>query len=147
VSNDDGNDFLQQLKKLSDRQHFYNFYPVITKLHKDNFLEICMKKLILNEETISQVLFISIKKKTEQLDKAVRVKFDKELNTPELRKYFIKTALKNGDFFCLQLKISRTNEPAYAIHRSKQVEQEIMSVVAAIQYVDITHEVLFSHGL
>ncbi len=160
VSNNDGNDFLQQLKKLSDRQRFYNFYPVITKLYKDNFLEICMKKLIVNEETISQVLFISIKKKTEQLDKAVRVKFDKELNTPELRKYFIKTALKNGDFFCLQLKISRTNEPdldylntelsyisAYAIHRSKQVEQEIMSVVAAIQYVDITHEVLFSHGL
>jgi len=82
------------------------------------------------------------------------------LNTAELRAYFIKQALEKGSFFCLQLNISRTNEPdleylntelsyisSYAIHRSKQIEQEIMSVVAAIQYVDITHEVLFNHGL
>ena len=160
VSNDDGNEFLQQLKRLSDRQSHYNFYPIVTKLYKDNFLETCMKKLMVNAEPISWVLFISIKSKTEHVGKAVSVKFDHELNTPELREYFIKQALKNGHFFCLQLKTSRTSEPdreylntelsyisAYAIHRSKQIEQEIMSVVATIQYVDITHEVLFSHGL
>ena len=160
VSNDDSNEFLQQLKKLSDRKNYYNFYPLVTKLYKDNFLETAMKKLMVNEEAISQVVFIAIKNKTGQVDKAVRVKFDHELNTPELREYFIKQALENGHFFCLQLKISRTNEPdldylntelsyisSYAIHRSKQLEQEIMSVVAVIQYVDITHEVLFNHGL
>jgi len=160
VSNDDSNEFLQQLKKLSDRKNYYNFYPLVTKLYKDNFLETAMKKLMVNEEAISQVVFIAIKNKTEQVDKAVRVKFDHELNTPELREYFIKQALENGHFFCLQLKISRTNEPdldylntelsyisSYAIHRSKQLEQEIMSVVAVIQYLDITHEVLFNHGL
>lgn len=160
VSNDDSNEFLQQLKKLSDRKNYYNFYPLVTKLYKDNFLETAMKKLMVNEEAISQVVFIAIKNKTGQVDKAVRVKFDHELNTPELREYFIKQALENGHFFCLQLKISRTNEPdldylntelsyisSYAIHRSKQLEQEIMSVVAVIQYFDITHEVLFNHGL
>jgi len=160
VSNDEGNEFLEQLKKLSDRNNYYNFYPLITKLYKDNFLEIGMKRLVINEKPISQILFIAIENKTEQVDKAVRVKFDNELNTPELREYFIKQALEKGYFFCLQLKISRTNEPdmeylnselsyisSYAIHRSKQIEQEIMSVVAVIQYTDITHEVLFSHGL
>jgi len=160
VSNDEGNEFLQQLKKLSDRNNYYNFYPIITKLYKDNFLENAMKKLVVDEEPITQILFISIEDKTEQVEKSVRVKFDSELNTPELREYFIKQALEKGSFFCLRLKISRTNQPdidylntelsyisAYAIHRSKQIEQEIMSVVAVIQYLDITHEILFSHGL
>ena len=160
VSNDEGNELLEQLKKLSDRNNYYNFYPLITKLYKDNFLEIGMKRLVVNEKPISQVLFIAIDNKTEQVDKAVRVKFDNELNTPELREYFIKQALEKGNFFCLQLKISRTNAPdmeylntelsyisSYAIHRGKQIEQEIMNVVAVIQYIDITHEMLFSHGL
>jgi len=160
VSNDDGNELLQQLKKLSDRKNHYNFYPLVTKLYKDNLLETCMKKLIVNDEAISQVMFISIESKTEQVDQAVRVKCDFELNTAELREYFIKQALEKGSFFCLQLNTSRTNAPdleylntelsyisSYAIHRSKQIEQEIMSVVAVIQYLDITHEVLFNHGL
>jgi len=160
VGNDDSNEFLQQLKKLSDRKNYYNFYPLMTKLFKDNFLESSLKKLIVNEEPIAEVLYISIDNKAKQVDEAVKVKFDKELSEPELRANFIKQALEKGHFFCLQIKISRTNEPdieylntelsyisSYAIHRSKQMEQDIWSVAAAIQYIDITHEVLFSHGL
>jgi len=159
VTNDSGDEFLQQLNKLSDRKNYYNFYPIMTKLYKDNFIESCLKKLIINEEPVSEVLFISIAKNIEQVDKDVSIRFDNELNTSESRKEFIKHALDNGQFFCFQLKISRTNKPdleylntelsyisSYAIHRSKQIEQDIWSVVASIQYVDITHEVLFSHG-
>ncbi len=160
VSNDNGSEFLQQLHKLSDRNNYHNFYPIMTKLHKDNFLETGMKKLIVDEAPITQVLYIAINKKIDSVEKAVKVKFDQELNTPELREYFIKKALENGYFFCLQLNISRTNEPdidylntelsyvsAYAIHRGKQIEQDIWSVVATIQYIDITHETLFRHKL
>jgi len=160
VTNDNGNEFLQQLNKLSDRKNYYNFYPLITKLYKDNFIDSSLKSLIINGEPISEVLFISIAKNFEQIDRDVSIKFDNELNTSELRENFIKQALENGHFFCFQLKISRTNKPdleylntelsyisSYAIHRSKQIEQDIWSVVASIQYIDITHEVLFSHGL
>lgn len=160
VANDESNEFLQLLKKLSDRKSFYNFYPLISKLYKDNFLESCMKKLSLNKETVSQSIFISIKNNNDQPEEAVRVKFDNELETIEQRQYFIRNALNKGQFFCFQLKISRTDEPdmeylnselsyisSYAIHRSKQIEQKIMSVVGVIQYVDITHEVMLSHGL
>tara|TARA_R110001583_G_scaffold19264_8_gene75590 strand:+ start:7049 stop:9607 length:2559 start_codon:yes stop_codon:yes gene_type:complete len=160
VTNDNGNEFLQQLKNLSDRKNYYNFYPLLTKLYKDNFIESCLKRLIINKEPIAEVLYISIAKNFEQIDRDVSIKFDNELNTPELRKHFIQQALINGYFFSFQLKISRTNKPdleylntelsyisAYAMHRSKQIEQDIWSVVALIQYVDITDEVLFSHGL
>jgi len=160
VTNDNGNEFMQQLNKLSDRKNYYNFYPLITKLYKDNFIDSSLKKLIVNDKPISEVLYISIAKNFEQVDRDVSIKFDNELDTPKLRKEFIKQALENGYFFCFQLKISRSNKPdleylntelsyisSYAIHRSKQIEQDIWSVVASIQYIDITHEVLFSHGL
>jgi hypothetical protein len=160
VTNDNGNEFLQQLNNLSDRKSYYNFYPLLTKLYKDNYIESCLKKLIISDEPIAEVLYISIAKNIEQVDKDVNLKFEGELETTDLRKDFINQALSNGYFFSFQLKISRTNEPdleylntelsyisAYAIHRSKQIEQDIWSVVASIQYIDITHEVLFSHGL
>jgi len=160
VSNDSGNEFLQQLNNLSDRKNYYNFYPLLTKLYKDNYIESCLKKIVINGTPISDVLYISIAKNIEQVDRDVSIKFDNELDTTALRESFIKQALENGYFFCFQLKISRTNKPdleylntelsyisAYAIHRSKQIEQGIWSVVASIQYIDVTHEVLFSHGL
>jgi len=159
VSNDDSDEFLQQLNRLSDRKNHYNFYPLMNKLHKDNYIDTCLKKLLLNDEPISEVLFISIANKVEQIERDVKIKFESELDTPDLRAFFIKKAVENGHFFCFQLKTSRTDEPdieylntelsyisAYAIHRSKQIEQDIWRVAAAIQYVDITHEVLFSHG-
>ena len=148
------------MNKLSDRKNYFNFYPFLTKLYKDNFIDLSLKKLIINDDPISEVLFISIAKNFEQVDRDVSIKSDSDLNTSDLRKEFIKQAVENGNFFCFQLKISRTNKPdleylntelsyvsSYAIHRSKQIEQEIWSIVASIQYVDITHEVLFSHGL
>ena len=160
VSNDDGNEFLQQLRELSDRKNHYNFYPLLTKLYKESFIENCLKKLIIHQEPVIEVLYIAIERKVEQIDTDVSAKFDYELNTSAQRKQFIKNALEKGSFYCFQLTISRTNKPeieylntelsyisTYAIHRSKQIEQDIWSVVAAIQYVDITHEVLFSHGL
>jgi hypothetical protein len=160
VTNDNGNEFLQQLNNLSDRKSYYNFYPLLTKMYKENYIESCLKKLIINDEPVSEVLYIAIAKNVEQVDRDVNLKFDSELETTALREDFIKQAIGNGYFFCFQLKISRTNKPdleylntelsyisTYAIHRSKQIEQDIWSVVASIQYIDVTHEVLFSHGL
>lgn len=160
VANDRGNEFLLQLNKLSDRKNFYNFYPLLTKLYKESFIESSLKKLILKDEPVEEIIYISIAKNVEQIDKDVNVKFEHQLDTTELREEFIKQSFEKGYFFCFQIKVSRTYKPdleylqtelnyisAYAIHRSKQIEQDIWSVVATIQYVDITQEALFSHGL
>ena len=160
VTNNQDNDFLERLRILSDRKGFYNFYPILTKLYKDNFLDSCLKKLVINAEPITDVLYISIANHVEQIEQAVDIKFERELNTSALRKSFINQARNKGRFFCFQLKISRTNTPdleylntelsyisTYAIHRSKQIEQNILSVVASIQCIDITDEVVYSHRL
>jgi hypothetical protein len=153
--NDEENTLLRQMKKLSDRARFYNVYPLLTKLQASNFLEQSLKTLLSNEEPVTQLVYLAINPNTDNVDESVNVALDTELNTPELKKFFIKKALWKGQFYCLQLKISRTNEPdmeflndelsyisSYAIHRGKQIEQDIWSVVGVIQVMDVTKETL-----
>ncbi|OUR61569.1 PilZ domain-containing protein [Colwellia sp. 39_35_sub15_T18] len=160
ASNDRDSELLQQMKRLSDRQRFYNLYPLLTKLQTNNALEQSLKTLLTNEDPITQLIYLAVNPNEKKVDKSVSVALDSELNTPELRQFFMKKALKRGQFYCLQLTISRTNEPdmeylntelsyisAYAIHRGKQIEQDIWSVVGVIQVFDVTKDALLSHGL
>ncbi len=160
ASNHGESELLQQMKRLSDRQRFYNLYPLLTKLQTNNVLEQSLKTLLTNEEPITKLVYLAVNPSVDKVDKSVSVALDSELNTPELRQFFIKKALKGGQFYCLQLTISRTNEPdmeylntelsyvsAYAIHRGKQIEQDIWSVVGVIQVFDVTKDALLSHGL
>jgi len=160
ASNDRDSELLQQMKRLSDRQRLYNLYPLLTKLQTNNALEQSLKTLLTNEDPITQLIYLAVNPSEKKVDKSVSVALDSELNTPELRQFFMKKALKRGQFYCLQLTISRTNEPdmeylntelsyisAYAIHRGKQIEQDIWSVVGVIQVFDVTKDALLSHGL
>ena len=158
--NEGKSELLQQMKRLSDRQRFYNLYPLLTKLQTNNALEQSLKTLLTDENPITQLIYLAVNPSDDNVDKSVSVALDSELNTPELRQFFMKKALKHGQFYCLQLKISRTNEPdmeylntelsyvsAYAIHRGKQIEQDIWNVAAVIQVCDVSKEALLSHGL
>lgn len=158
--NNDKNKFLQEMKQLSDRQRFYNLYPLVTKLQTHNTLEQSLKLLLTTEEPVTKLVYVAVNSSESKIDKAINVALDSELNTAELEQFFIKRALKHGQFYCLQLKISRTNEPdmeylnaelsyvsSYAIHRGKQIEQDIWSVVGAIQVFDVTKEILFGYRL
>jgi len=158
--NDENNAVLQQMKQLSDRQCFYNLYPLLTKLQVNNSIEYSLKKLLTNEKPLTMLVYVAINPSKDKVNKAVKVMLDSELDSPELQQHFIRKALMNGQFYCLQLKISRTNKPdmeylntelsyisSYAIHRGKQIEQDIWSVVGAIQVFDITKETLIRTGL
>ncbi|MCW8832440.1 MAG: PilZ domain-containing protein [Colwellia sp.] len=158
--NNINNELLQHMKQLSDRQRFYNLYPLVTKLQTNNALEQSLKQLLTNEEPVTQLAYIAIDPSQDKVNKAVNVALDSELDSVEMRQFFIRKALKRGQFYCLQLKLSRTNEPdmeylnaelsyvsSYAIHRGKQIEQDIWSVVGVIQVFDVTKEILLTHGL
>jgi hypothetical protein len=77
-----------------------------------------------------------------------------------LQRMFISRALNRGLFFCVQVRLSRTDDPdmdhlnpelsyisSYAIHRGKQIEQDIWSVAGVMQFLDITQETLVRHEL
>jgi hypothetical protein len=158
--NDEDNNLLQHMRQISDRQRFYNLYPLLTKLQNNNSLEQSLKTLLLDEVPVTKLLYIAIDDSKATMGEKIHVAVEEELNTPELKQFFIKKALKRGQFYCIQLKISRTNEPdmeylnaelsyisSYAIHRGKQIEQDIWSVAGVIQVVDATKEALFSYRL
>lgn len=160
ASNDDSTELLNQMKRLSDRENYYNLYPLLTKLHSSGLLEQHLKALLIGDEPATELLYISIDINEHKVDKSVQVSLEREFSTAELKQDFIKKSLTRGQFYCLKLMISRTNEPdieylnaelsyisSYAIHRGKKLEQDIWSVVGMIQYFDITKAVLSSYRL
>ncbi len=154
------NELLAHMQQLSDRSHYLNLYPLLNNLQATSLLQTNLKKMHSSDEPLTHVLYIAINPDMERVDQAVTTKLASELGSAQLKKEFINNALKRGVFYCIQTKLSRTNEPdmdhlnpelsyisSYAIHRGKQIEQDIWSVVGMVQLFDITKETLFRHQL
>lgn len=153
-------DIFNDMKQLSDRDNYYNLYPLLQNTKLLNGLDHTLKKMQVDDLSYSDVLYIAIKSGAELVENRVITKRESELTSIEMKKMFIKRALKRGDFYCLQVKLSRTKEPdmsyltpeltyigSYAIHRAKQLEQEIWSVAGVVHVEDITSEAMFRYRL
>jgi hypothetical protein len=151
---------LSAMSRLSDRNGYYNLYPLLGHSQVHSILEQQMKKLLATDVAVDELVYIGINHRRNNIDDAVSIKLANELDTPELKNFFIKKSLKQGDFYSIQLKLSRSEEAdmehlnpelsyisAYAIHRGKQLEQEIYSVAGLVQLIDVTQETLFRYGL
>ncbi len=151
---------LSAMSRLSDRNGYYNLYPLLGHLQVGNIIDQQMKKLLASDVAVDELVYIGINYQRNNIDDAVTIKLASELDTPELKNFFIKKSLKQGDFYSIQLKLSRSEEAdmehlnpelsyisAYAIHRGKQLEQEIYSVAGLVQLIDVTQETLFRYGL
>ncbi|SEK33406.1 PilZ domain-containing protein [Colwellia chukchiensis] len=148
------------MKQLSDRQGYVNLYPLFGHAKVMSELSVKLKKMQPNDTPSTELLYIAINSSHKAVDKAVTVKVDTELGSDKLKHTFIHQALKNGQFFCVLMKLSRASSPdmtylnpelsyisTYAIHRGKQIEQEIWSVAGIVQVIDITNEVLLQYQL
>jgi hypothetical protein len=148
------------MQQLSDRRSIYNLYPILNNLKATTAMTSSLKKMQADDQPVSEILYIAINLDNEIIDQAVTTKTSSELESPMLQRMFISRALNRGLFFCVQMKLSRTDEPdmdhlnpelsyisSYAIHRGKQIEQDIWSVAGIIQLHDITQETLVRHEL
>ncbi|MCH2055117.1 MAG: PilZ domain-containing protein [Thalassotalea sp.] len=151
---------LSQMKQLSDRHQFYNLYPLLNNQHAIGLMTNSLKKLQVEDAPISDTFFIAIRDSDESVEARVNTKLESELKNFTVKKMFIQNALKKGNFYAVQVKLCRADEPdmeqlnpelsyigAYAIHRGKQIEQDIWSVVGAIQCFDISEEVMMRYQL
>ena len=151
---------LSQMKELSDRKGFYNLYPLLSNSKVMEALNRTMKSTQRTSSPSQIVLYISIKRNLESVNKSINVRLESELSNAKQKEFFINNALKKGKFFCVKVDICRTLEPdmeylhpelsyisSYAIHRGKQMEQDIWSIVGMMQLFDISQEVLFRHEL
>jgi len=147
--------FLLHMRQLSDRAQFYNLYPLLGNLQVNSLLTASLKKMSVKGEPTTDILYIALNPDIESVDKSVTTKLASEFENNELKTLFIINAQKKGCFFAIQVKISRTDEPdmdylspelnyisSYAIHRGKQIEQDIWSIAGVVQLFDITQEVL-----
>ncbi|GLX79681.1 pilus assembly protein PilZ [Thalassotalea insulae] len=160
TTNDDSAKILTYCKQLSDRKQHYNLYPLLSNLQATSLMHSTLKRMKPGNAPIKDILYIAINPHNEIIDQAVTTKLDSELKTDKLKSMFIRNALKRGVFFCLQVIVSRTDEPdmaylnpelsyigSYAIHRGKQLEQEIWSVAGVVQICDITEEAMFRYQM
>lgn len=151
---------LSAMLRLSERHGYYNLYPLLGNLQVSNLVDQHMKKLLASDTAVSELIYIAINPSITDIDKSVTIKQASELNSPQMRNFFIKRSLEQGDFYSLQLKLSRSDEAnmehlnpelayigSYAIHRGKQLEQDIYSVAGVVQLIDVTQETLLRHTL
>ncbi|WP_246047079.1 PilZ domain-containing protein [Colwellia ponticola] len=151
---------LSVMLRLSDRQGYYNLYPLLGNLPLSDLVAQQMKKLLPNDTAVNELVYIAIDSSSADIDKSVTIKQASTLVSTEQKQHFIKEALAQGDFYSIALKLSRRNEAsiehlspeldyisAYAIHRGKQLEQEIYSVAGCVQLIDVTQETLLRYRL
>lgn len=155
TSNAARSDILEHCQRLSDKPGYFNLYPFLANQQAASLMHATLKKLQDDDEPIVDMLYVAIEAADKPVDQAVTIKLASELSSDLVKKLFIRKALKRGDFFCFQVKLSRTKAPdmhylnpelsyisSYAIHRGKQLEQEIWSVAGILQVFDITQEAL-----
>ena len=148
------------MKQISDRDNYYNLYPLLHNSSVLNGLDNSLKKMNSKDTPLIDVIYISVKGTKESIENKVISKRESDFESSAAKKMFIKRALKYGDFYCIQLNLSRTKEAdmayltpeltyisSYAIHRAKQLEQEILSVAGVIQLFDITSEAMMRYKL
>ncbi|MGB1263832.1 MAG: PilZ domain-containing protein [Cognaticolwellia sp.] len=155
------------MKKLSDGDSAYNLYPIFGHAQMMTNLSARLKKMQQSDIASTELVYLSITdnskaadsadlEKSAAVDETVSIKLASELSDEASRQAFIEQALQQGTFFCLMLKLSRSDEPdmdhlnpelsyisSYALHRGKQLEQDIWSVAGIAQILDVTDEVLF----
>lgn len=81
-------------------------------------------------------------------------------SSPEAKRRFIELALQQGEFYSVLVGISRTGRPdtsfiageldyiaKFAIHKAKQLEEELWSVVGVGELTDTTEATLFRLGI
>ena len=86
-------------------------------------------------------------------------RYDYEFASEQLKQQYVLSALQNGTLFCYRFLLSRTGRPdmdfiaaelnyisTYAIHKAKQLEEELWSVAGVIDAIDISAEVAWRYG-
>lgn len=107
----------------------------------------------------SYELFIALPADTESENTEPDCRYDYEFSSEQLKQQFVLDALQQGSLFCFRLTLSRTGRPdtdyiaaemnyisTYAIHKAKQLEEELWSVAGVIDVIDISEEVPWRYG-
>mgnify|MGYP006139915335 FL=1 len=104
-------------------------------------------------------LFVVVSRNPETDEPELHCHYDYEFTSEQAKQQYVLSALQNNVLFCYRLLLSRTGRPdtdfiapelsyisAYAIHKAKQLEEELWSVAGVIDAIDISTEIVWRFG-
>lgn len=104
-------------------------------------------------------LYVRYRFNQEQEDQAFISQFEQQFKTAEAKRAFIDSTINNDCLLVYRIYLSRTGRPDmdfiskelsyvgnYAIHRAKELEEKLWSVIGVGEVVDITEEVLLRYN-
>ncbi|MDO6524604.1 PilZ domain-containing protein [Motilimonas sp. 1_MG-2023] len=145
------------LKAFNKEKAQFNLSPIFGDKQLEHLVATRLKNLPGNEANQRIEMYIHIDDKDEL--KVIRG-LDEDFIDDSERKAFINHALQHGHFYSLIIDLTRVGKPDiesiqkeldyiahYAIHKAKQVENELWAICALVELFDTTEETLYRFGL
>ncbi|MGJ8680758.1 PilZ domain-containing protein, partial [Paraglaciecola sp.] len=147
---------LSNLLKFKTGEQECNLYPLFRNAKvRHDFIPQTLANIKPNNKPMVKELFIAFDPSKKELSEAVHSYYSNQFTKPEQRRQFIATALQYGQFIAVKVFLARTGRPdfetmqselnyvsIYALHKAKQLEEQLWSVSAMGDIVDVTDEVL-----
>lgn len=129
--------------------------------HKGNaFIRDALRALRLNLRPIQAEIYVAFDPKDINYETAIVAQWENELATHRSKLQFIKTAMARGEFYAFSVHISRSNRPdtsfleqelsyitRYAVHKAKQLEDQMWDIAGQVYLTDITQEAIYRYKL
>ena len=129
--------------------------------HKSNaFIRDAMRTLRLDQRPITAEIYVAFDPTELDYEAAIVAQWENELTTHRSKLQFIKTAMARGEFYAFSVHISRSNHPdtsfleqellyvtRYAIHKAKQLEEQMWDICGQVYLTDITREAMYRYQL
>ena len=144
----------------SDNETGFNLYPLLRNNYLNSFIINMLRRLQRDSLPAYQDLFVRVRAQETNVTTRFETILASEMRSNSARKIFIQKASQNNVlFFALRIYLSRTGRPdtdyisqelayvsQYAIHKAKQLEEDLWSVTAVGDIVDITEETMLRYG-
>ncbi len=159
---DSGSSLTKLLTQFGSDAQPYNLYPLMVNESVRKEIETALASLKPSYRPWQRVIYIAVAKDSSSSEPLPEVKtvFETDFADPIERKMFVTKALTQGDFYAIQLMLSRTGRPDmeyiakelnyvshYAVHRAQKLEEDLWSVQGVADLIDVTDELLYRLGL
>ncbi|WP_100643320.1 PilZ domain-containing protein [Alteromonas facilis] len=124
-----------------------------------SFIQEAITQLRIEPNPLHRELFIAFNPTATELNEAIKPRFAEQFLDNTQREQFIHSALRSGQFIALHVYMALTGRPdlellqsefnyvsVYAIHRAKELEEQLWNIGAMGNLIDITDEVMYRYG-
>lgn len=149
----------QMLQRYKPDDHDTTIFPLLKGNALNSVFAPVLTKLKRTDRPESIDLYIRFRPREETEDRAFIAQYDDQFMTNEKLASFVSSTLQSDLFFAYRIFVSRTGRPDmdyiakelayvgnYAIHRAKELEERLWSIIGVGDVIDISDEVMTRLG-